>query len=698
LNVINMSLGAPFGSPEDPSSIASNNAAMVGVQVVTSTGNSYDAFYKAGSPGTATWSLATASSADDLAITDGFRVVTPSVISGVYPASESSNYNWASPPMTNPVPITAPLYYPATNQYGCSAWTGSDLTNISGTIVLVDWRKTGDATFPCGSAVRTNNATNAGAKGIIMADNTTYLDTAIAGNASIPAMYTVKQVGDTLKSQLTPGSPSNVQVKLSHEYAASVRLVTPGLTNTMSSFSSRGPGTILNNLKPDITAPGQTIFSTKNGSGNQGVSMNGTSMASPHMAGVMALLRQAHPAWTVEELKALAMNTANVDLWTGFNSTGLKYGPSRVGAGRVNVPPALASDVVAYNAETDGAVSVSFGWQEVLDTTTLTKTIEVVNKSSYELVYSVGYDARNTIPGVTFSFPDGGQVTLPPNGTATINVQLSLDASQMKNSRDATLATTMAGNPRQWLSEAGGLVILTPTNRPSDARPALRVPVYVAARPASAMGTAQESLVFSGPDASTTIDLEGDDVNTGPNLPNDMISVVSAFELAAISERITPDLPVQPEAAGEADLQYIGITSDANARIAAGQTISSTQVFFGLSTYTPHSSPASSEAEFDIYIDTNRDGTDDFVMFNTSLTENNTGSDVYVTNLVKLHAGPGTAGVQGFVNAFSSNVPTAIFNSNVMILPLNAQSLGMGTNTKFDYYIVTFSRSSQDPD
>ncbi len=78
----------------------------------------------------------------------------------------------------------------------------------------------------------------------------------------------------------------------------------------LASFSSGGPRNGDSFLKPNITAPGVSIFST--GSRNrertrQGYS--GTSMASPHVAGVAALARQAHPTWSGNELAAAIVNT-----------------------------------------------------------------------------------------------------------------------------------------------------------------------------------------------------------------------------------------------------------------------------------------------------------------------------------------------------------------------------------------------------
>lgn len=69
-------------------------------------------------------------------------------------------------------------------------------------------------------------------------------------------------------------------------------------TDTIASFSSRGPVTRdgSNRIKPDITAPGTTVRSAWNGSDSQYISIDGTSMATPHIAGAMALLWSAIPS------------------------------------------------------------------------------------------------------------------------------------------------------------------------------------------------------------------------------------------------------------------------------------------------------------------------------------------------------------------------------------------------------------------
>jgi subtilisin family serine protease len=80
-----------------------------------------------------------------------------------------------------------------------------------------------------------------------------------------------------------------------------------GGLRTHADFSSVGPTTISLRLKPDVAAPGVDVLSSVSGSGY--TSLSGTSMASPHVAGAAALLRQRHPAWTVEQLKSALVQT-----------------------------------------------------------------------------------------------------------------------------------------------------------------------------------------------------------------------------------------------------------------------------------------------------------------------------------------------------------------------------------------------------
>ena len=165
-------------------------------------------------------------------------------------------------------------------------------------------------------------------------------------------------------------------------------------------------------------------------------------MASPHVAGAMALLRQLHPTWSVEELKALVMNTANHDLFTGSQRHGIKVCGSSNGAGRIDLEDASNDEVIAYNDDASGGVSVSFGAPEVVGTASLIRTVRVANKGAVDMSYDLSYVGLSDVPGVSYSFPDGPNITVPAGGSTTFRVELTANAAAMKHPRDLTMAAT----------------------------------------------------------------------------------------------------------------------------------------------------------------------------------------------------------------------------------------------------------------
>ncbi len=98
-------------------------------------------------------------------------------------------------------------------------------------------------------------------------------------------------------------------------YSASFSIGSITISNNLSSFSSRGPSTFYtpNLLKPNISAPGSNVRSSRNGSDSDYGPSSGTSMASPHVAGVVALLWSAQPQFVrdIDATKTLLQNTAN---------------------------------------------------------------------------------------------------------------------------------------------------------------------------------------------------------------------------------------------------------------------------------------------------------------------------------------------------------------------------------------------------
>ena len=193
--------------------------------------------------------------------------------------------------------------------------------------------------------------------------------------------------------------------------------ITVGATNdndAMASFSSRGP-TLDLRIKPDVTAPGVNIMSTRSGGGY--VSFSGTSMATPHVAGAAALIRQAHPAWDPGMVKAALMNNALVlpvpRLWDQ-------------GAGRIRVPEALNTSLMVMEP------SYSFG--ELTSGDLVTADLTVRNLA--EVGLTVDLSTFTTIDGIGSS----DLVTITPS---TINV-LPLGAAS------AVITIAVGANPGGW--------------------------------------------------------------------------------------------------------------------------------------------------------------------------------------------------------------------------------------------------------
>ena len=668
LDVINMSLGSDYGSPFDVDAVASDNAVLAGVIVVASAGNAANVYDVVGSPSVSGRAISVASSRDADSILDGFRVNT-GPLAGVLPGSESGAFNW----LTSTLPITGTLVYPQVGadpthnqQTGCYAFNPVNAAAIAGNIVLLDW-----TTPSCGvSVTRTGNARAAGAIGVLIADNSAVFSLFITGSSVIPALSIPKQTGTSLKANL------GLSMTFSHQYAASVLVHDPTIVDTLSSLSSRGPRIRDAALKPDITAPGDTIFSALNVSGNKGVSFSGTSMAAPHVTGAMALLREMHPLWSPEELKALVMNTALHDLRSDPPLTSTVFSPPRSGAGRIDLANTPGTQQVAFNAGQPGLVSVSFGAQEVLTTTTLVRSIRVENQSASVITYAVGYSASVTAPGVSFVVSPA-QLSVPAQSTGTVVITMTAVASSLRRNIDASVTPTADSS---WMSEASGYVFLdTGLTSPSP----LRVPIYVAARPISVMSAVQSSLAFG---TSPVITLTGTGIHTNAAYapPPDITSLVVPFELKyhqAITPSGVPYLDV-------ATFKDIGITSD---YVAEGN-ITNTVIYVGISTYGNWSTPNAPDTEFDVYFDVNHDGIDDFVLFNTSSP---TSPDTFETVLINLHTG--ATFIEDYLDGVPGNgLDMAPYNNSALVMPVEASDLGLAPgNSRFNYHVGVASRETR---
>jgi len=498
----------------------------------------------------------------------------------------------------------------------------------------------------------------------------------------------------------TTGVPTTpVNVTINNDNA----VVTHGgaAPDTIPSYSSRGPRLPDSATKPDIAAPAEVTAVAISRSGTSVQNFNGTSSATPHVAGMMALLRQLHATWTVQELNALACNTATHDLFTD-NSHTVQYGVGRIGAGRVDLTNAANANVVAYNGTDANLLGVSFGVVEtpVDSSSVVTKNITVTNKGATNVTFNTSVQNDPAVAGATFTL-GSANFTVNAGTTMTIPVTLTATGNLLKHAREASVAATQSGNPRQWLTEAGGYAVFTPT----DSSPVLRVELYAAPKPVSSMHATVTGVVPAAPNTgSFNINLSGSAVNTGASLGNgfDIVSLVKAFELQYAS----PDAGAPAAPADKNVIKYVGITSDYVTRAPT----TATRIVWGFDGFGDAAETDFDGSDREIFIDTGDgaggppDGNFDFAVF---LADAGTGlENVYLPEIVKLHSGAALFS-SFFTNGLNAAVAdTNAYNNSAVTIPVGASqladtgypALGTAGHTFFQYQVVTFDRNGNEVD
>ena len=463
MDVINMSLGSNFGGKNDPSAVASANAAKAGVIVVASAGNSGPGTYIHGSPGTGDGVIAVAAD-DSRAFFPGANIA---ISGGATIAGTNANgYVLTASPLnfTVKVIVDDPATTDRDESLGCSP---ADFGAIApGTIAVV---KRGI----CARVAKAIFGQQAGAAAVLMINNATAAapfegpiyfnpDDGVPYNVTIPMLGVPSTQGAAFVTGQTVGVTTGPNIANS-------------TFKTFATFSSGGPRSGDSFLKPEITAPGVNIFSTQNGSGNHSLVLSGTSMAAPHVAGVAALTRQAHPTWKPEDVRAAIVNT-------GAPAQVTAYKTSRGGTGLVQPVKSTITQVVAQAVEDKLSSTLNFGFAEVKANFSKTKQVKLINNGSTPAKFTVAQASpQGRAHTVALAVSVGGRtqpagtVTVPAKGNVVVSVTLNV-------------AITAVGSSAAF-REVAGLIVFTPATVSDNNNVTLRVPYYFVPRALSNVAT-----------------------------------------------------------------------------------------------------------------------------------------------------------------------------------------------------------------
>lgn len=637
VDVVNMSLGSDYGQVEDDLTAASSNAVKLGVVVVASAGNGANRPYKVGSPSIAPGVISVAQTEVPGAVAIPLVINTPAAIAGTY--GNTQTMDWA--------PIGAGVSGEvAAVGRGCpadsvGAGVPEDAYTVSpaGKIALID-------RGACSVSLKIDRAAKAGATGVLIglvASGDAVSFSFGGGTSFVPSLVIQQSLSRAIKANIA----APVTVTISPAGGISLK-------GSMASTSSRGPSISTQGIKPEIGAPGASL-SAEVGTGTGETVFGGTSGAAPMVSGGAAILLQAFPNRSPEQIKAMLMNSAETNIFTNPALLPGELAPiTRIGAGEMRVDRALALTTLAYSRESKSA-SLSFGTVDASGPIVIEKSLRIENLSKSGRTYSVtpsfryaDDQASGAVRVVAKPF-----VHVGGRGKEDIEVKVIIDPTKLA---EWTLDGGSQGGDGAALNgpEFDGYLTLKSGNEK------LTVPWHVLPRKAAEATAELSERGKPGP----SVKLRNRGVET---------SLFDAFSLTGQSAKIPKsEIPGPGSNQAVIDLRSVGV------RYVAGDVVGVPGgiLEFAINTNGRRAHPAY-PGGFEVDIDTNGDGVPDYFVFNAE----NGGFGVTGQTLVFVQKATATAGSAFFFADADLNS-----GNMIMTVPMTALGLVPGQTISFSVY------------